>query len=136
MHGDPRGDRDIAARRGKALCREGRRVVAVDQIVGDSRVVGVAGKLPLQHRRGLQRDRIGVIGQRLRRGQIECGEDLRFVVGRIAGGQSRECLGAGLLARGFRACLPRLVVRGDGVEVIALALGRCHDPVALCKHRV
>ena len=78
-------DARVAARRGQALLRDRRRVVAVDQVVRHARMVGVLGELLLEDRRRLQVGRVGLVGLRLRAGEVERVEDLRLVVGRDSG---------------------------------------------------
>ena len=70
----------------------------------DARVIRVLGELLLQHRRRLQVGGIGLVGLRLRAGDVQRREDLRLVVVRVLGGQRLE----GLRARGLAGALGRL----------------------------
>ncbi len=118
-----RGDVGVAARRGQALLRERRRVVAVDEIVRDARMVGVLGELLLEDAGRLEVRGIRLVGRGLRRGEVERVEDLRFVVVRVLRRERLVGLRARELALALTAVGEVLVVGGDRLEVVALALG-------------
>src|SRR4029450_11558077 len=70
---------------------------------------------------------IGLVGLCLRAGEIERVEDLRLVIIGIAGSKPLVRLRARHLPGGLGAVGPVLVVGGDGLDVVALALGRGAD---------
>jgi hypothetical protein len=77
------GGRDarIPARGVEALGGDRRRVVAVDQVVRDAGMIGIPLEFALEDRGRLQIRGVGLVGLRLRSGQVERVEDLRLVVG-------------------------------------------------------
>jgi hypothetical protein len=120
------------ARSSPAAAPDGRRpFVAVDQVVGHTRMVGLRGEDRLENHRGLELAGVGLVFQV--RGDIEREriEDRGFLVLRIA---LRE-----LLHRLFvpqHALAPgRLVVRvqgGDRLDIVALALPYSPEQPELC----
>ena len=69
---------------------------------------------------------IRLVGRGLRRGEVERVEDLRFVVVRVLRRERLVGLRARQLALALAAVGEVLVVGGDRLEVVALALGRAH----------
>ena len=94
----------VAARRGHALRRDRRRVVAVDQVVRDARMVGMLRELLLEDAGRLEVRGVRLVGRGLRRREVQRVEDLRLVVIRVF---RRERL-VGLGARSWRARSGRL----------------------------
>src|SRR6266852_3336438 len=93
------GNARVAPGRGHAFLRDGRSVIAVDEVVRDPGMVGIFRELLLQDVRGGQVGLIALIGQGLRRGEVEGVENLRLVVSGIARGQGFEGAGTIQLAR-------------------------------------
>ena len=122
-------DLRVTARGRHALLRDRRRVVAVDQVVRDARMVGMLLELLLEDRPGLEVGGIGLVGLQLRPRDVQGGEDLRLVVVRILRRERLVGLGARDLARALRPSGEVVVVGGHRFEVVALALGlRSHFP--------
>ena len=103
----------------------------MDQVVGDPGMIGVLHELLLEDVGRGQVGLVGLVGERLRPREVQRVEDLRLVVGRVAGGQRLEGLRAVLLARALRAVGPVFVVGGDRLDVVALARGLGPDPAPL-----
>ena len=101
-----------------------------------ARVVRVLRELLLQNLCRLEIARVALVRQRLRSREIQGVEDLRFVIGGIARRERLERLGARLLAGSLRLFRPILIVGGDGVDVVALALGLRTDPAPLLDRRL
>ena len=117
-----RGEPRILARCAYTLCRDRRRVVAVDQVVGHAGVIRVLPELLLQDRRRLEVRRVGLVRLRLRARDVERREDLRFVVGRVARRERLVRLRARCLPVLLRARREVPVVRRHRFDVVALAL--------------
>ena len=131
-----RRDACILACGGEPLVGDGRRVVAVDQVVRDAGMIGILPEFAFQDGSGLQRGRVSLVGWRLRAGEIERVEDLRFVVGRIL---LRECLvrlGARNSPFSLRTRREVLVVGGHRLDVVAFALGLRADAACLVDRRL
>jgi hypothetical protein len=88
----------------------------------DTGMVRILAELILEHCRSLEIGPVGLIGLRLRSGDVERRENLRLVVGRIFLRQRLVGLGARNLPVPLRARGEILVVRRDRVDVIALAI--------------
>ena len=129
-------DARVAARGGEPLVGDGRRVVAVDEVVRDAGMVGILPEFVLEDGGRLEIRRVGLVGLRLRPGEVERVEDLRLVVGRVALGQRLVGLGARGLPLLLGARREVLVVGGDGFDVVALALGLRADAASLVDRRL
>ncbi len=138
MQGVRGGRRDarIAARRREPFGRDRRRIVAVNEIVRDARMVGMLGELPLEDVGRGQIGPVALVGQRLGAGEIERVEDLGLVVGRVARGQRLERAGPVELSRALGTVRPIVPVGGHGLDVVALALGLGADLPALIDRRL
>ena len=93
--------------------------------------IGGIYELFFQGRGGLEVGRVRLIRLRLCGRGIQRTENLRFVVIRIPGGERLEGLGARLLTRTFGTRRKILVVRGNRLDVIALALSLRRDAPSL-----
>ena len=124
-----RGGRNarIAARRDEPLLGQGRRVVAVDEVVRHAGMVGILLELALEDGGRLEVRRVGLVGLRLRPGVVEREENLRLVIGGVALCQRLVGLGARDLPLLLGARRKVLVVGRDGFDVVALAFGFCAD---------
>ena len=121
--GRRRRDGRVAPGRGEALVRDRGIVVAVDQIVGDARMLWLLGEDLLEHARGLQLVGVGLVRRQRGRVEGERVEDRRLTV---LGVTRRELLHR--LPVGERA---GAVVHRGGVFVERLDRG---DVVALARH--
>ena len=92
-------DLGVAARRGHALLRDRRRVVAVDQVMRDAGVIGMLGELLLEDPGRLELRGVRLVGRELRPGEVQRVEDLRLVVVRVFRRERLVGLGARELAR-------------------------------------
>ena len=99
--------------------------------MGHARVVRVLRELLLQDVCSLEIGHVALVRQQLRPCEIQGVEDLGFVIAGITGRQRLERLGARLLAGSLWAVRPVLVVGGDRLDVITLALGLRADPASL-----
>ena len=90
-------------------------------------MVGILLEFRLEDGSRLQIGRIGLVGLRLRPGDVERREDLRLVVAGVFPGQRLVGLGTGDLPLLLGTCREVLVVGRDGFDVVALALGLCAD---------
>ena len=89
----------------------------------DARMIGMLLELLLEDRRGLERGGVSLVGERLRGGQVNRVEDLRFVVLRIALGDDLERIGERLHALSVRPARIEVVILPDGLDEVQLALG-------------
>ena len=126
----------VTARRGQALRGDRWRVVAVDQVVRDPRMVGMFRELLFEDRGRLEIRGICLVGGRLCPREVQSVEDLRLVVVRVFCGERLVGLGAGELARALGTVREILVVRGDRLEVVALARSLRADLAALVDRRL
>ena len=125
-------DIGVAQRRRQAFLRDRRIVVAVNQIMGDARMIGMPGELRLEDRRRLHGPRIALVGRRLSGGEVQRAEDLRLVVVAVAVGQSFEGVGQRLHARPRQPLAEMIVIGANRLDIVALALGLGADgPAAL-----
>ena len=102
----------------------------------DAGMVGILGELLLQDRGGLEIRRIRLVCLRLRAGDVERAEDLRFVVLRILRRERLVRLCPAFLTRALRAVGEIGVVRGDRFDVVALALRLGADAPTLLDCRL
>jgi len=79
---------------------------------------------------------VGLVGLCLRPGGVEREEDLRLIVGGVAFGQRLVGIGARGLPFFLWARREVLVVRRNGLEVVALALGLRADAASLIDRRL
>ena len=85
-------------------------------------MLGVLHEHRLEHRGGLQVGRVGLVGLRLGRRGVQRREDLRLVVGGVARGECVEGLRPRRLPGPLGLAREISVVRGDGLDVVLLAL--------------
>ena len=117
------------------LRRDGRRVVAVDQVVRDTGVVRVLLELPFEDGRSLEIRRIRLVGLRLRAGAIQRVERLRLVILRIACRELLVRIRPGDLPRALAAVGPVLVIDRYGIDVVALPLRARADVARVLEGR-
>src|SRR5262249_2263638 len=116
--------------RRQALLRYRRIVVAMNEIMGDARMIRMPGELRLEDCRRLQRPGVALVGRRLAGGEVERTEDLGFVVVAVALRQGLEGVGEGLDARALQALGEMIVIGGDSLDIGAFALGLGADRAA------
>ena len=99
-------------------------------------MVGILLEFLLEDGGRFEVGRIALVGLRLRPGEVERVEDLRFVVRGVTLGQPFVRLGARSLALFLRARREVLVVGRDGFDIVALALGLRTDAASLVDRRL
>jgi len=120
---DGRRDLGVAARRDERAIRERRIVVAVDQIMGDARMVGLFAIDFFEDGRRLQLVGVRLVGRIGGGVQRERVEYRRLVVPRIARVDALHGLFVGDGARAVVKLVGVLVERLDGGDVVPLTLG-------------
>ena len=129
-------DARVQTRRDHPLVGDGRRVVAVDEVVRHAGVVGILLELGFEYRGRLQVGGVRLVGLRLRPGDVEGREDLRLVVGGIALGKRLVGIGACDLTLPLRSRRKVLVIGCHGLDVVALTLRLRADAAALVDRRL
>ena len=117
-----RRDAGVALRAWQAFLRDRWRVVGVDQVMRDARMVRVFSELLLEDRRRLERVAIGLVGALLDGDQVERIENLRFVILRILGGERLVGLGARERPLPLGAVGEVIPVRRHRLKIILFAL--------------
>jgi hypothetical protein len=105
-----------------SFLRDRRKVVGVNEIMGDAGMVRMLGKLSVEDRSRLQRARIALVVQRLACGEVDGAEDLCLVVILVTGGQSFKCIRERAHARCLRPLGEAIVKGSDRLDIIAFPL--------------
>src|SRR5262249_46946619 len=119
----------------EASLRQGRRVVEMDQIVGDAGMARLAQEDRLEDRGALELHRIGLVARRGRDVEFDRVENLRFVVLRIGLRHAFHGLEVGEYAAAMIDFVEVGIERGHRIDEIALALRLRADRLALLDRR-
>src|SRR5437667_8903148 len=130
-----RRDLRIPLGRVEASLRQGRRVVEMDQIVGDAGMARLAQEDRLEDRSALELHRIGLVVRRGRDVEFDRVENLRFVVIRISLRHAFHGLEVGEHAGAMVDFVEVGIEGGHRIDEIALALRLRADRLALLDRR-
>ena len=120
----------------KAFLRQCRRIVEMDQVVGDAGMARLTQKDRLENGRALELHRIGLIARRCRHIELDCVKYLGFVVIRISLRHPFHGLEVGEHAAAMINLVVVGIERGHRIDEIALALRLRANRLALldrCK---
>src|SRR6516164_1061873 len=130
-----RRDLRIPLGRVEASLRQGRRVVEMDQVVGDAGMARLAQEDRLEDRGALELHRIGLVARRGRDIEFDRIENLGFVVLRIALRHAFHGLEVGKYAGAVIDFIEVGIERGHRIDEITLALSLRADRLALLDGR-